>query len=290
MVRTLTAALAAPALILAVGCSSQTTEAPPQGEKPATGPTVSVGEATQASHVVASPTSAQDAPSTGSSTGSAAPPATKTVSAEAQVARGAELSSQGKRREAAAAYTAALKQNPQLLPALLYRAGEHYALQDFEAAEKDLAQALTIDSNYAEAYILRAHLWGVKHDYQKAVEDFLTALQHPEREANFAQYFGDKKDVVAHVYLAAAYAECPELEFRDDEKAFQHALKACELDGWKNRRYVYLLVSAIAGSKTQDAAARRQETAVAAAPDENIKQQLQGATEAFERRSEFPLR
>jgi hypothetical protein len=159
-----------------------------------------------------------------------------------------------------------------------------------EAAEKDIAQALSLDSTYAEAYILRAHLAGARHDYQASVDDFYTALKHPEREANFAKYFGDKKDVVAHVYLAAGFSECPDLNFRNDAKAFEHALQACQLDAWRNRRYVSVLVNAIAGSKTQDDAVSRQEQAVAAAPTESIKEQLRVAVEAFDLRSAFPLR
>jgi tetratricopeptide (TPR) repeat protein len=206
------------------------------------------------------------------------------------VARGVKLSEQGKRREAIAAYSAALKQDPNNLSALLYRAGEEYAMQELDAAERDVTQALKLDPTYAEGYILRAHLWGMKHDYQRAVEDFYTALKHPEREAHFAAYFGDKKDIVAHVYLAAAYAECPDIDFRDDAKAFQHAMQACQLDNWQNRRYVSLLVNAIAGAKTQEAAVERQQQAIAAAPTESLKQVLQAAVEAFDIRSEFPLR
>jgi tetratricopeptide (TPR) repeat protein len=276
----------APALLLAAGCNSQS------GQTPAEGGAAAGTAANMAGQTAAdTPNGGAAATShTGSSGGSAVSSGAKSLSAEEHVARALDFSAKGRRREAIADYTAALKQQPRLLSALLYRAGEYYARQEFDAAEKDLAQALSIDPKYAEAYILRAHLWGVKHDYEKAVDDFYTALKHPEREANFAKYFGDGKDAVAHVYLAAAYSECPDVSFRNDAKAFEHALKACQVDGWKNRRYVYLLVSAIAGSKNQDAALKRQETAVAAAPNEEIKEQLQGAVEAFERRSEFPLR
>jgi hypothetical protein len=53
---------------------------------------------------------------------------------------------------------------------------------------------------------------------------------------------------------------------------------------------VSLLVNTIAGSKTQEDALQRQQTAAADAPTDAIRQQLQVAVEAFEYRSEFPLR
>jgi hypothetical protein len=49
-------------------------------------------------------------------------------------------------------------------------------------------------------------------------------------------------------------------------------------------------LNAIAGAKTQEEAQRRQEEAIAAAPTASIKDVLQTATEAFDMRSEFPLR
>jgi tetratricopeptide (TPR) repeat protein len=228
--------------------------------------------------------------SASSQTSSSASSTHKNLSPADHVARGVKFSEQGKRREAIVAYSAALKLDPNNLSALLYRAGEEYAMQELEAAERDVTQALKLDPTYAEGYILRAHLWGMKHDYQRAVDDFYTALKHPEREAHFAAYFGDKKDVVAHVYLAAAYSECPDIDFRDDAKAFQHAMQACQLDNWQNRRYVSLLVNAIAGAKTQEAAVERQQQAIAAAPTDSLKQVLEAAVEAFDIRSEFPLR
>jgi tetratricopeptide (TPR) repeat protein len=280
MVRTFAAALLAPALLWAIGCSSQSASNAPEGENSAA---TASGEAGQSS-------AGSDVDSAATPGVSSAATSGKTLTAEEHVARGVKLSAAGKRRDAIAAYTAALKQDSKHLPALLYRAGEEYALQDFAPAEKDIAQALALDSKFAEAYILRAHLWGVKHDYQRAVDDFLTALKHPERDAHFVAYFGDKKDVVAHVYLAATYSECPDLAFRDDAKAFEHAMQACQIDNWQNRRYVSLLLNAIAGAKTQEEALRRQEEAIAAAPSTNIKDVLQTAVEAFDMRSEFPLR
>lgn len=277
--RTFAAALLAPALLWAIGCNSQSAPNTPDGEKPA---------ASGGDSAAVQQTAAPDAGSSASSADAAAPG--KTLTAEEHVERGVKLSEKGKRRDAIVAYTAALKQNPKHLPALLYRAGEQYALQEFAPAEKDIAQALAIDPAFAEAYILRAHLFGVKHEYQKAVDDFLTALKHPERDEHFVAYFGDKKDVVAHVYLAATYSECPDLSFRNDAKAFEQAMQACQLDNWQNRRYVSLLVNTIAGAKTQEEALRRQEQAIAAAPTDAIKEVLQTAVEAFDMRSEFPLR
>jgi tetratricopeptide (TPR) repeat protein len=280
MVRTLAAAIVAPALLWAIGCSSESAQNDPEGGKPATAPTPDAATERAAA-----------APAAGSSASSAeAAVPGKTLTAEEHVLRGVKLSEKGKRRDAIAAYTAALKQNPKHLSALLYRAGEEYALQEFAPAEKDVAQALALEPAFAEAYILRAHLWGVNHEYQKAVDDFLTALKHPERDEHFVAYFGDKKDVVAHVYLAATYSECPDLSFRNDAKAFEHAMQACQTDNWQNRRYVSLLVNAIAGAKSQDEALRRQEQAIAAASTDAIKEVLQTAVEAFDMRSEFPLR
>jgi tetratricopeptide (TPR) repeat protein len=278
--RAIAAAFLAPALFLALGCSSKSGQSALEAENSAT-----AGGGSEAATGADSSDAGRAAASGTSSAGSSG----KTLTPEENVARGVQLSEKGRRRDAIAAYTAALKQNPKHLPALLYRAGEEYALQDFEPAEKDVAQALALDPTFAEAYILRAHLWGVKHEYQRAVDDFLSGLKHPERDDHFVAYFGDKKDVVAHVYLAATYSECPELAFRDDTKAFQHAMQACQLDNWQNRRYVSLLLNAIAGAKTQEEARKRQEQAIAAAPTASIKEVLQTAVEAFDIRSEFPL-
>ncbi|MBW3601011.1 MAG: hypothetical protein KY475_27560, partial [Planctomycetes bacterium] len=189
MVRTWMAALVAPAVILAVGCSSKTAEKPADGQPAATAADAA-GHATQASHAADADHSTSANEGVGD-TGSSASSGGKKLTAEEHLQRGMDFSAKGRRRDAIAAYTAALKQQPRMLPALLYRGGEHYARQDFPAAERDIALALEIDSTYAEAYILRAHLLGVKHDYQKAVEDFYTALKHPEREPTFAAYFGD---------------------------------------------------------------------------------------------------
>ncbi len=295
MLRTVRAIVGALALLGVAGCSSETASPSAEGTTPSAPQTENVGAVAPVSHVVESTPPAvasrpASSPPGSASANSAAPATNEKLSTEEHIARGMKLSEQGRRRDAINAYSAALKQDGRNLAALLYRAGEHYALQEFDAAERDVTQAISLDAAYAEAYVLRAHLSGMKHDYQAAVDDFYTSLKHPERDANFSAYFGDKKDIVAHVYLAAAYSECPDLNFRDDAKAFQHALTACKLDNWQNRRYVSLLVNAIAGSKSQEAAVQRQQEALAVAPNDSVKQQLEVAVEAFDYRSEFPIR
>lgn len=116
------------------------------------------------------------------------------------------------------------------------------ALQEMAKREEQLAklrERIRQDPRDLNAYLWRAwYRWTMK-DYHSALADYNQATQIEPANA------------AAWVYLAGFLAACPDVNFRNFEKARESAIKACDLTGWKNPEEILTLAEVC--SKAGDA-------------------------------------
>ncbi len=98
------------------------------------------------------------------------------------------------------------------------RRGMHLlARKEFDKALADFKQAIQLDPQSPEMLISRAMAHYVIGDYASENADLLAAIKL------------DPKNFTAHNNLAWSLATAPDAQFRDGDKAVEHATKACEL-------------------------------------------------------------
>ncbi len=120
-------------------------------------------------------------------------------------------------------------------------------LQQDAGISGDMARATRV---LAGAYYERGR--NAKHNgagYGEAISDYEAAVRV---DPNYAKVFND---------LGWLLAACPETEFRNDPVAIENAVKACELTGWKDHRYVGTLAAIYAEIGNFDNAVKYQKKA-----------------------------
>lgn len=142
----------------------------------------------------------------------------------AHLAKGAELAQQGKLREAAAEFEAALRRNPELMPAHINLIAMYGQLGLFDQAERHFRAAEQFDPGWVEIY----HNWGLallgKGDKEQAGAMFRKAI---EVNPNYAE---------ARVQWGALLQEQGRLE-----EAAAHLERALELD--RSHRQAHFLLA-----------------------------------------------
>lgn len=156
------------------------------------------------------------------------------------------LYEQGKYTEAVADYTEVLRLQPDDAAALNSRGHSYYRLEKFREAAADYNQSLKLDPNNAAAYTNRGDVYAEVGDYEQAGADYQSAIRvDPE---------------LGRAYQSAAWlmATCSMPKFRNGQLAVEAAMKAIELDGDKDPRYLETLAAAQAAAGDFTAAQQTQ--------------------------------
>jgi tetratricopeptide (TPR) repeat protein len=186
--------------------------------------------------------------------------------------------------EAVPFFTQQLQQNPQDSSAFQRRASAYILKKDFDAALRDLDQAIRLQPGGAHLLNSRGILWNQKKEYDKAIDDFTEAIKRNPNHVfalvnralawrNKKQYDKSIADYEHAIQLDPNYsvpynglgwflATSPEAKYRDGKRAVELTRKACELTQWKDMNYIDTLAAAYAESGQFPEALRYQEMAL----------------------------
>jgi hypothetical protein len=92
-------------------------------------------------------------------------------------------------------------------------------------------KGIKIDPRKVDGYLDRGITHWKRKNYPLAIADWSKVV-----EISPGDYMG-------HNNLAWALATCPDPQFRDGQKALDHAMKACDLSKWKNGRCIETLAA-----------------------------------------------
>jgi len=126
---------------------------------------------------------------------------------------------------------------------------------NLDRAFADYDNAIRLDASIAQNFDLRGVAWMLRNDYVRAIADL--------REANRL----DPNRPSALNNLAWLEATCPNPQFRDGQRAVEHATRACELSGWKTPTRLSTLSAAYAETGDFRGAVKWMEKAIELAPD-----------------------
>lgn len=135
--------------------------------------------------------------------------------------------------------------------------------------------ALHIEPKNAFAYKSRGIVRLAARDFRQAAADLTQAAELAP------------KDAEPHAYLAFLYGACPERDFRDAQKAVEHATQACEMTDWKNPEYLVALATAHAQAGNFEQAVKETEKALELAESSN-KEGLRVVLAQFQRGQGIP--
>lgn len=173
-------------------------------------------------------------------------------------------------------FSESLRVDPTNTFALVGRGDAYYELERYDDAMKNYSESIQVDPTYSFAYEGRGACLEVKGDLEGALRDYDEAFRLDPTAAEYSAHRGDiykmmdrVKEAIAeydralqldpydadtHSSLARIRSMCPMAEFRDGEKAVEHATKACELKEWKDTWSLRALAVACAEEGNFDAA------------------------------------
>jgi tetratricopeptide (TPR) repeat protein len=121
----------------------------------------------------------------------------------------------------------------------------------------DLNEALRLDPKNAEAMEYRAGLFAELSQFDKALADYRRLI---ELQPN------DPSSLAA---LAELYAACPDAKYRDGNRAYNLAMKACQLSQWQEPGPISALAAAYAELKNFAKAVEFAQRAITVSQDPN---------------------
>jgi tetratricopeptide (TPR) repeat protein len=101
------------------------------------------------------------------------------------------------------------------------RALGYHNKRDENSAIADYTAAIRLDPTDAFAFYNRGNSFRITQEFGKAIADYLEAIRLQPLHPN------------PHNAVAWIWATCPNNEFRDGQKALEHARRACELENWR---------------------------------------------------------
>ena len=176
----------------------------------------------------------------------------------------------GEYDKAIAAYTEAIRLDPNCAVAYHNRGSLWTFKGDNQKAIADYTEAMRLDSQYADALYGLGFGWFNKGEYGKAVVAYSEAIRlDPQRADARAYYYrGNARDKLGEYEKAIAdyhqalrldpqfalpyfslgqlMSSCPDVKYRDGKKAVENATQACKLTDWKDWPVLDTLAAAYA--------------------------------------------
>lgn len=161
----------------------------------------------------------------------------KMNAAEDYMDKGIEAADNKQYDKAIAAFTEAIKLDPNNADAYVHRGLAYDEKKEYDKAIADYTEAIRLDPKDDTAYHNRGHSYEMKKEYQKAIDDYNAALGiNPE-------------DSESQNSLAWVLATCPKDGLRDGKRALDLATKATKSPGGK-KDAIYLDTLAAAHAET----------------------------------------
>ncbi len=184
--------------------------------------------------------------------------------------RGDVWRAKGDADRAIADYSQAIKRNSKDARFLVNRSLARADKLDFKTAIADCDAALVLDPNHVEAYINRGVCWRELGEFDRAINDYAAAIKLSPKNAvaygnrgyawkhkgEFAKAVSDYERSLeldaasadVHNDLAWLLATCSDKQFRDGDRAMEHARIACELSKFKDWNQLDTLAAACAAA------------------------------------------
>jgi tetratricopeptide (TPR) repeat protein len=162
----------------------------------------------------------------------------------------------------------AIKINPELTMAYLYRSIAFVNKHDLNKVIADCSKIIQLDPNIVQAYVNRGASYAEKKDFDLAIKDFNKAIQLKPQSASLLASRGmvsfqqgdynsgiqdlksaiqiDTNCAVAYNNFAWLLSVTSDENLRNGNKALEYAKRACELDGYRDFRYLGTLAAAYA--------------------------------------------
>lgn len=222
--------------------------------------------------------------------------------------RAAVLLARDRFAEAIKDYDAAIRLSPKKASNYQQRAVAHKMNRDAKAALADFNKALELDPKHVPALMGRGYIWFEQDKHKQAIADFSAVIElAPQSAAAYnnrgfnRQLLGDRKNALLDynkaLELAPDYALClqnkawllstsPDPALRNGEIAVKSALKACEINKYKDPGDLRALAASYAENGKFDLAIGWQEKVVALSPDSD-KQEEEKVLEQYKNKEPY---